>query len=145
MPITITPLFTVWVSDSTLNTLLESLHFASPVVLVVVFLVTFTAHSIVAAPKDRTVRASTEQTGPGGKPLPQNTGAWEKKRQVLDFSPTRKLLFTWLSVGTILTFVGNAVVVIIHTLLDRKHGWWCGEDVAVSESLFDESDLLSDR
>ena len=131
-------LLTMWVSDSALDSLLIILHYASPILLLVLFLVAFTVHSIVTAPKDNTLNASAEQTGPGGKPLPQNTGARAaaQKKQVLDFSPARKLLSIWLSVGTILTFLGNAVVVIIHTLLDRKQGWWCGEDVAVSGAVF---------
>ena len=115
-------------------TILVYIHFASPIILLAFFLLAFTAHSIATASKDAVVRPSTLQTGPGGKPLPQNTSLSvnsRPKNQTLDFNPARKLLFIWLSVGTILTFVGNATVVILHAVLARKDNWWCGESVAV--------------
>ena len=110
-------------------------HFASPIFLLAFFLIAFTAHSIATASStDATVTPSL-QTGPGGKPLPENktlrAKAQQKKRQY-DFSPARKQLFNWLSVGTILTFLANAAIVISHALLDRKENWWCGQHVAVS-------------
>lgn len=125
---------TPWASRRTAQSILVYIHFASPIVLLVVFLVAFTAHSIATASKDAVVPAPPDQTGPGGKPLPQKSSASAKARreeQTLDFSPARKLLFTWLSVGTILTFVGNSIVVILHAVLDRVDHWWCGESVAV--------------
>lgn len=114
--------------------LLVYIHYASPIILLAFFLVAFTAHSIGTASKDDIVHASTEQTGPGGKPLPKSTSPSAKARrekQILDFSSARKSLFTWLSVGAILTLVGNSAVVILHAVLDRKDHWWCGESVAV--------------
>ena len=111
------------------------IHFASPVILLAFFLVVFTAHSITTASPDSTVAASTQLTGPGGKPLPQGKGGSQAKaqrrRQVLDFSPARKLLFDWASAGAVLTFVANAVIVIFHALWDREDKWWCGQHVAV--------------
>lgn len=123
-----------WVSDGNAKRILLYTHYASPIILLVVFLVAFTAHSIITASGDTTVKASTDSTGPGGKPLPQNTGARaeaRRKKLVLDFSPVRKLLFQWTSVGALLTFVANGVVVILHAVLDRKDEWWCGKAVAV--------------
>lgn len=108
------------------------IHFASPIILLAFFLLAFTAHSIATASKDAVVRPSTEQTGPGGKPLPAKT---KRENPTVDFSPARKLLFIWLSVGTILTFVGSAVVVILHAVLARREHWWCGESVAVCHIL----------
>ena len=111
------------------------IHFASPVILLAFFLVVFTAHSIATASPDSTVAASTQLTGPGGKPLPQGKGASQAKAQqmgqVLDFSPARKLLFDWASAGAVLTFVANAVIVISHALWNREDNWWCGQHVAV--------------
>ena len=121
-----------WTSNPHITKLLVYLHFTSPILLLVVFLVAFTTHSIRAASKGATVRASTDQTGPGGKPLP--TGAKRAARRAkpaLDFSPARKSLFNWISVGIILTFIANAVNVILHALLDREDEWWCGQSVAV--------------
>ena len=125
-----------WVSHHTPDNVRVNLHFASPIILLAFFLIVFTAHSIASASSDAVVKPSTEQTGPGGKPLPQNTSLSAKakiRKDILDFSRARKLLFQWLTVGAILTFIGNAVIVILHAVLDRKDNWWCGESVAVCE------------
>ncbi|KAF6226337.1 hypothetical protein HO133_009203 [Letharia lupina] len=109
-------------------------HYASPIILLVFFLVAFTAHSILTASKEDVVQPETGQTGPGGKPLPRNSSPTAKaarEKKALDFSPSRKLLFTWLSAGVVLTFLGNAVTVIVHALLDRKDNWWCGQAVVI--------------
>lgn len=111
-------------------------HYASPIVLLVFFLVAFTSHSIITAPREDVVQAETGQTGPGGKPLPRNSSPAAKaarEKKALDFSPSRKLLFVWLSAGVVLTFLGNAVTVIVHALLDRKDNWWCGQAVVVCD------------
>lgn len=105
-------------------------HFSSPIILLALFLIAFTAHSIITSSKDAVVQPSTSRTGPGGKPLP-NKAKETRRKNVLDFSHARKLLFVWLSVGVIVTFVANAAVVILHAVLDRKENWWCGESVAV--------------
>ncbi len=113
-------------------------HYASPIILLVFFLVAFTAHSILTASKEDVIQVQTGQTGPGGKPLPRTSSPTAKaarEKKALDFSPSRKLLFTWLSVGVVLTFLGNAVTVIVHALLDRKDNWWCGQAVVVCDSI----------
>ena len=111
------------------------IHYASPIILLVFFLVAFTAHSILTASKEDVIQVETAQTGPGGKPLPRTSSpiarAAAREKKALDFSPSRKLLFTWLSVGVVLTFLGNAGTVIVHALLDRKDSWWCGQAVVV--------------
>lgn len=120
--------------NQTSQVVLTFTHFAAPILLLALFLVTFVAHSIATASENDTVQPITSQTGPGGKPLPRNTSPAAKAKQkskVLDFSPARKLLFTWLSIGLILTFVGNAGVVIVHALVKRKDNWWCGQSVVV--------------
>ncbi len=111
-------------------------HYASPIILLVFFLLAFTAHSILTASKEEVVKSETGQTGPGGKPLPRNgspTAKAAQEKKALDFSPSRKLLFTWLSLGVVLTFLGNAVTVIVHALLNRKDNWWCGQAVVVGD------------
>ena len=116
-------------------------HCSSPLILLAFFLIAFTAHSIATASNDVVVKPSTDQVGPGGKPLPQNKHG--KPRQIaLDFSHARKLVFNWLSVGTILSFLGNAVVVILHAVLQRKENWWCGESVAVGGDLSQFKDFM---
>ncbi|KAL9106459.1 MAG: hypothetical protein Q9187_008558 [Circinaria calcarea] len=134
--LTVTPASRRWVSDGNADKILLYIHYASPIILLFFFLAAFTAHSILTASEETTAKVSTDKTGPGGKPLPSNTGARaaaRRKKQVLDFSPARKLLFQWTSVGALLTFVANGVVVILHTVLNRKDEWWCGEAVAVRD------------
>lgn len=122
----------------TAQTVLDYLHFASPITLFVVFLVAFIAHSIATASKDETLSPQQHQTGPGGKPLPRTTSPAAKakaKSKTLDFSPRRKLLFILLSITLIATFVGNTVLVIVHALTHRKENWWCGQGVVVRDSI----------
>ncbi|KAL8680108.1 MAG: hypothetical protein Q9224_001737 [Gallowayella concinna] len=120
------------VSNTTAQSILIYLHFGSPIFLFIFFLTAWTAHSIATASNnDTTVKDPQNQTGPGGKPLPSKAKKGSKESQILDFSPARKLLFNWFSVGTIVTFVANAVVTIAHALVNRKDNWWCGESVAI--------------
>lgn len=112
-------------------------HYAYPIILIVFFLVATTAHGILTASKEETTQSDPDQTGPGGKPLPRNTSPSAKKKtqQTIDFSPTRKRFFTWISLGATLTFVGNGIVVIAHSLIDKKDNWWCGQSVIVSQAV----------
>ena len=114
-------------------------HYASPIILLIFFLLAFTAHSILTASKEDLIQPSHAQTGPWGKPLPRTSSPAAKaarEKKALDFSPSRKLLFTWLSAGVVLTFLGNAGTVIVHALLDRKDNWWCGQAVVVRDRMF---------
>lgn len=122
-----------WVSNNTAQAILTYVHYAYPIVLLLLFLLAFTLHSVLTASKDDIVEPLPDQTGPGGKPLPRNISpsARKKKQEVLDFSPARKLVFGWLSIGVILTFLGNTVTVIVHALVDKKHEWWCGQSAVV--------------
>jgi hypothetical protein len=119
-----------WVSNRTAQDILVYTHFSSPIILLALFLIAFTAHSIITSSDEAAVEPSTYRTGPGGKLLPPNTKG-KRRKNALDFSHARKLLFIWLSVGVSVTFVANAGVVILHAVLDRKDNWWCGESVAV--------------
>ena len=134
----LTRLFAPWASQPAAfsSYLLVYTHFTSPLILLCFFLGLLTTHGIVTTPKDVVTRASSQATGPGGKPLPQKASPSAKskarrEKEDLDVSPARKLLFIWLAVGVILSFVGNAVVVIIQAVLYRKDHWWCGKSVAV--------------
>lgn len=121
---------TPWVSNRTAQDILVYTHFSSPIILLALFLIAFTAHSIITSEDVAVVEPSTSRTGPGGKPLPPNTKG-KRRKNALDFSHARKLLFIWLSVGVSVTFVANAGVVILHAVLKREENWWCGESVAV--------------
>ena len=131
-----------WVSNKTAQDILVYIHFSSPIILLAFFLIAFTAHSIVTASKDDVVQPDANQTGPGGKPLPQKTRG-KPIAKPLDFSRARKLAFDWLSAGAVATFLGNAVVVILHAVIKRKDNWWCGESVAVGGDLAETEMLIS--
>ncbi|PQE21831.1 hypothetical protein CJF31_00007677 [Rutstroemia sp. NJR-2017a BVV2] len=99
----------------------------------VVFLLAFTAHSILTV-ESTDDSAEPILTGPGGKPLPRSARKSEeekRKRKSQDFSPVRKLLFLWLSAGILATFLGNAINIVVHALDKRENGWWCGEATAI--------------
>ncbi|PQE15591.1 Heavy metal tolerance protein [Rutstroemia sp. NJR-2017a BBW] len=113
--------------------ILDLVHFNYPWVLLVVFLLAFTAHSILTA-ESTDDSAEPILTGPGGKPLPRSARKTEeekRKRKSQDFSPVRKLLFLWLSAGILATFLGNAINIVVHALDKRENGWWCGEATAI--------------
>ncbi|KAI9828529.1 MAG: hypothetical protein M1819_006585 [Sarea resinae] len=124
-------------ADRTIGTahdILVYTQFSYSIVLLVVFLFAFTLHSIITAPNDSVIGASEVQTGPGGKPLPRSASQISKKKgevAALDFTPARKLLFDWLSVGILATFLADAINVIVHALTHRKEQWWSGQSVAI--------------
>lgn len=116
--------------------LLDLVHFNYSWVLFVVFLVAFVANSILTAELSSDSKGPV-LTGPGGKPLPQSSARRskeerEKRKKLKDFSPGRKLLFLYLSVGVLATFVANGANIIIHALTQTDNDWWCGEATAVS-------------
>lgn len=113
---------------------LNFLHYATPIILLVFFLIAFAARSILYS-NTAAVRPSTpSQLGPGGKPLPVKKPISEtaKLKAALDFSRPRKLLFNSLSAFAAITYLANSAIVILHALVERKNGWWCGEAVVVS-------------
>ncbi|KAI5367192.1 putative Type 1 protein exporter [Septoria linicola] len=122
-----------WVSNPTAQAILNYLQIAYPIVLLVLYLTTFTVRSIVTArgESDAQPQQQPEQLGPGGKPLPKKKNNVAKKETDLtldlDFARPRKLLFEWLSVGVILALSANILVVIIHAISARNESWWCGQ------------------
>ena len=128
-----------WVSNRAAQDILVYVHYSYPIILLLFFLAATTTHAVLTASKDEVVQAAPDQTGPGGKPLPRNTSPGAKKRtqQTIDFSPARKLFFCWISVAAILTFLGDAVIVMLHALMDKKDNWWCGQPVVVGKMVVD--------
>ena len=127
-----------WVSNRTAQAVSTYVQYISPLLLLVVFLAAFISQSIVTSAKVDDLKSPTKHTGPGGKPLPRTNSPAAKEKlqsQTLDFSPGRKLLFTCLSAILLLTFVGNAAIVILHTLTHREENWWCGQSVVVCRAL----------
>ncbi|OBT77059.1 hypothetical protein VF21_02943 [Pseudogymnoascus sp. 05NY08] len=117
-------------SPGTAYWILHYVQYAYPLVLLVVFLTAFVAHSIISSPSNQSVTSRSTLTGPGGKPLPPTSRPPSNGPPVPTndgFGKTRSLLFCWLSVGLIGTFVGNIVNIVVHAVSERKEGWWCGE------------------
>ncbi|KFZ14554.1 hypothetical protein V502_06026 [Pseudogymnoascus sp. VKM F-4520 (FW-2644)] len=117
-------------SPGTAYWILHYVQYSYPLVLLVVFLTAFVAHSIISSPSNQSVTSRSNLLGPGGKPLPPTSrppsnGPPEPAND--GFGRTRSLLFCWLSVGLIATFVGNIVNIVVHAVSERRDGWWCGE------------------
>lgn len=115
---------------------LSWLHYAAPLVLLFFFLIVFTTRSIRSAnnPNDNSA-AEDHLTGPGGKPLPRSArqrASLRQSRAKDDVSRPQKLLFEWISVLAACTFLANATIVILHSLVNRKEGYWCGQAYVVS-------------
>jgi ATP-binding cassette, subfamily B, vacuolar membrane transporter HMT1/ACLQ len=123
-----------WVSNPVAQNILTYTQIAYPIILLPLYIITFTIRSIVTARNDNAnTKPQAEQLGPGGKPLPKKTNKPEPTIPTsLDFSRPRKLLFDWLSVGILLTLGGNIAVVIVHALVEREERWWCGQAPTVS-------------
>lgn len=118
-----------------LNHLLDVIRFNYAWVLFVVFLLAYIISSICSADSSDKSKQSL-LTGPGGKPLPESSARKskeerEKRKKLREFSPGRKLLFLYLSIVLLATFVGNGVNIVIHALT-AEDPWWCGEPTAVS-------------
>lgn len=105
-----------WVSNPVAQSVLTYTQIAYPILLILLYIITFTTRSIVTAPNDNATTKEPEQLGPGGKPLPKKNKKEPVIPNSLDFSKPRKLLFEWLSVGVLATLAGNIVVVIVSTL-----------------------------
>ena len=121
---------------------------AYPMVLLSVFLVAFVAHGVRTASDGSTGDGDGDDgqnlTGPDGKPLPSTAkrpNTDEEKHHRNEFTASQRLLFRWLSVGVIATFVGNGINVITHALTERP--WWCGQATAVSLSFWMEQSAPS--
>jgi hypothetical protein len=112
----------------TLRTVVTVLQYAYPIVMLLFFLVAFTARSIISSNSNSNVSKPTT-LGPGGKPLPATdpTRNFVKRQIDNDVTRSQKLVFGWLSVAAAGTFVGNAINVIVHALYARKDQWWCGQ------------------
>ncbi|TKA75079.1 hypothetical protein B0A55_05587, partial [Friedmanniomyces simplex] len=125
-----------WVSNPTALLILTYLQVISPILLLALYVITFTVRSVLMARNDDDPTTAPEQLGPGGKPLPKgkkkngnhndNTGE-SSLASAYDFSKPRKLLFEWVSVGVLATLAGNITVVIVHALVERGERWWCGQ------------------
>lgn len=58
----------------------------------------------------------------------QHSG-FESHHTKVSLTPMRRAMFHWAVVFVILSYMANAVNIILHAL--TKPGWWCGQDVVV--------------
>lgn len=123
------PLIRSTSTNPRIESFLQIVQIACPLILLFVYLIAFTIRSITSARNDNDIDQKPQQLGPGGKPLPTHNhnikGA--DPADSLDFSRSRRLLFEWLSVGVLLSLLGNIIVVLTHALYGRKEEWWCGQ------------------
>lgn len=111
---------------------LDVVHFNYAWCLGLIFVLVFMASTVQFAQSP----AESEEPvllGPGGKPLPRSrkkTKEERERRKQKVFSPGRQLLFNYLSVALLLTFVAHGCNIIIHALV-APEGWWCGKPTAV--------------
>lgn len=116
--------------------LLGYLRTGYPIFLFVVFVVSFVSNSVLSARCAQDAKNGV-CTGPGGRPLPKrarSTGAVLRLPQ--RFSPNTRLVFKWLSVGVLFTFVADAAIHITHVILRRSQHWWPGQAVVVGRMCF---------
>lgn len=127
-----------FISTDVAESIIYYTHFSYPIVLLIVFIIAFAADGIVSSSSDPSGSSAGTSTpvvtGPGGKPLPRNNRPSKVSKQHRDFSPAKKLLFCWLSIGLLASFICNAINIVVHALAEREKGWWCGESTAVSTS-----------
>ena len=113
--------------------ILDYLHYAYPIALLLFFLLAFTAQSIKISNRNANDAPQNCKTGPGGKPLPERSPNRPQRNDLEDpVSSKQKLVFEWLSAAAAVTFIANCATVIIHALYSRDEGWWCGQPVVVS-------------
>ncbi|KAI9786004.1 MAG: hypothetical protein M1816_008156 [Peltula sp. TS41687] len=107
-----------WVSR-----ILQVVQFAYPITLLLVYLATLMVHSIRAGSKS--TESSTEDEEADGHPVPGTPTSIPVSKRETELTRAQKALFVWLSAVVTATFVGNAVNIIVHALVQRP--WWCGE------------------
>jgi hypothetical protein len=120
-------------ASSMVHKLLEYVHVAYPIVLLVFYLVVATAYSILHSKSEDNAEGEIKTAGPGGKPLPKKspTRRMTDSSQQNGFSHSRKLFFQWTSIGIVFSFIGNIVIVILHALVEQEERYWCGQAMTV--------------
>jgi hypothetical protein len=121
-----------WGPAPALRQTVTVLQYAYPILMLVFFLAAFTIRSIAATNSNANIAKPTT-TGPGGKPLPATdpTRNFVKRAVHDDVTQTQKRVFEWVSLAAALTFIGNSVLVITHSLVMKKEHWWAGKSVVV--------------
>ena len=111
---------------------------AYPSILPIIFVAAFIYHGIKTSPDSGNVTIEAMR-GPGGRPLPirrKSANQIKEAAAVKDLPPGIKTVFKISQVIVILTFLGNAAILLFETLLNRKDEWWPGKNAVVSGKLF---------
>lgn len=115
--------------------LIDLLQYAYPIILLAFFVICFIARDMLMVSSHAAGKpVEPEKTvcmGPGGRPLPYKHTRNMPLQHIQHFSRPRKLLFDWLSLAIVLSFLAHSVVVILHVLADSAEGYWCGQAVVV--------------
>lgn len=125
------------VSQMSINTNLEILNIskqAYPALVLTLFVVGFVIYGIVNAPDDGDQVRIQNLRGPGGRPLPcrrRSANQVKKAAAIKDFSSTAKWIFRLGQTAIILTFIVDAVIILLQVLLFRKDQWWPGQSAVV--------------
>lgn len=120
-------------THAVLHEVLSYVRIASPIGLLIAFVISFVVNSVISA-KQLTPHRNNVTSGPGGRPLPKRTRSAMQvvARERPDVSPRFKLVFKWLSVGVLLTFIADAALNMAHAIIARSEHWWRGQAVVVS-------------
>ena len=107
---------------------------AYPAIVLGLFVVGFVIYGIINAPGDGEEVKVDALLGPGGRPLPFRRKSANQARDAAatkDFTPAAKLAFRLGQTGIILTFIVDAVIILLQVLLYRKNQWWPGQSAIV--------------
>jgi ATP-binding cassette, subfamily B, vacuolar membrane transporter HMT1/ACLQ len=124
--------------ESTLK-VLNYTRTAYPAILIVVFIAAFIYHGIKTSPDDTKVKIHAMR-GPGGRPLPirrRSANQVKEAAAVKDLPPGIKTIFKITQCMVVLTFLGNAAILLIETLANREDQWWPGRTAVVSGILLE--------
>ena len=107
---------------------------AYPAIVLGLFVICFVIYGIVNAPDEGDSVSVGALRGPGGRPLPYRRKSANQVKEagaIKDFSPVAKLIFRLGQTAVILTFIVDAVLILLQVLLYRKDQWWPGQSAIV--------------
>ncbi|KAH8700341.1 heavy metal tolerance protein precursor [Talaromyces proteolyticus] len=110
---------------------LQFIQTAAPIVLLLVFIGAFVASSIISA-RRLTPNDNKAAYGPGGRPLPKRTrSTMTVLRDRQEISPQFSLVFQWLAVAVLLTYLVDTAINVSHAIIYRSEHWWCGQSTVI--------------
>ena len=99
------------------------------------FLIAFVIYGILNAPDNGDEIKIHAMRGPGGRPLPQRRVSAKQLKEAVkikDFSRTAKVTFRVMALGILLTFLAQAIEILLQVIIYRKQQWWPGQSAVVS-------------